>query len=167
MRAKLVATCLVLALIGTVVGGAMAAHAAETPAAIALGESPGPLRLFFSGQLGRLLTLRSELNLSGEQKQQIKQIIRSHRVEIATALKPVVEKHRALRDAVLADSGNEQAIRSAAGNLGTSIGDAAVIAAKVKGEVAKVLTPEQRATVAAFRTDSGKALDRFLDTMSK
>jgi Spy/CpxP family protein refolding chaperone len=167
MRKTLIASCVAIVLAGGLAGGSIIARAAEAPAAIAMGGTPGPLRLFLSGQLGRLLTLRSELNLTADQREQIRQIIQSRRVEIANALRPIVEKRRALRDAVMADTTDEQAIRAAAGNLATSIGDAAVLAAKVRSEVAKVLTPEQLATVTAFRKESGQSVDHFLDNMAK
>jgi Spy/CpxP family protein refolding chaperone len=152
---------------GGLTAGAVAVKAAETSAAIATGETPGMWKTLISGQIGRLLALRSDLDLTSEQKDQIKEILQSHRTEIAAAIKPVVEKRRALGDTVMADPIDEQAIRTAAGNLSNSIGDAAVLAAKVRTEVSKVLTPEQRATVAAFRKDSEHAVDQFLDKLGK
>src|SRR5476651_2009959 len=77
----------------------------------------GPLRALMSGQVGRLLTLRSELDLTAEQKESIHKIVASHKQEIRDVMKPVVEKRRALRDATIATNPDEKAIRAAASDL--------------------------------------------------
>lgn len=125
-----------------------------------------PLRMLVSGQFGRLLTLRSELGISSEQREEIRGIVKSHKQELAAALKPVAEKRRALRDATLAENANEAAIRTAADELGKAIGDAAVVGSKIKAEVREVLTPEQREKVTQFREQSESAVDRFFNEMS-
>jgi Spy/CpxP family protein refolding chaperone len=126
----------------------------------------GPLRMLVSGQFGRLLTLRSELGITTEQREQIRGIVKSHRQEIAAALKPVADKRRALRDATLAEDANQAAIRAAADELGKAIGDAAVVGSKVKVEVREVLTPEQREKITEFRQQSETAVDKFLTGMA-
>ena len=110
-----------------------------------------------------MLTLRSDLDLSDEQRDDIRQILLSHKQEIATVMKPVVEKRRALRDATLADHPDEHAIRAAANELGQAIGDAAVVGAKIKGEVHQVLTPEQLQKVDTFRGQFDAAVDQFIE----
>jgi len=125
-----------------------------------------PLRMLVSGQFGRLLTLRSELDVTTEQRQQIRGIVKNHRQEIAAALKPVAEKRRALRDATLAENANEAAIYAAADELGKAIGDAAVVGAKIKAEIRPVLTPEQREKIEQFRQQSETAVDKFLTGMA-
>jgi Spy/CpxP family protein refolding chaperone len=152
--------------VGVLGGGAALSAATTAPAAVAGVGSPGPLRMLFSGQVGRLLTLRSELNLSDEQKSQIHDILKSHRVEIANALKPVVAKRQALRDLIAAPNTDEPAIRSAADDLGKSIGDAAIVGTKVRAELWKVLTPDQQDKVTAFRKDSEKATNDALDRLA-
>ncbi len=89
-----------------------------------------PLRMLVSGQFGRLLTLRSELGITTEQREQIRGIVKSHRQELAAVLKPVAEKRRTLRDATLAENPSEATIHAAADELGKAIGDAAVVGAK-------------------------------------
>src|SRR3972149_11314742 len=66
-----------------------------------------PLRMLVSGQFGRLLTLRSELDVTTEQRQQIRGIVKNHRQEIAAALKPVAEKRRGGRGADRGGDGRE------------------------------------------------------------
>jgi Spy/CpxP family protein refolding chaperone len=121
-----------------------------------------PLGMLVSGQFGRLLALRSELDVTAEQRTQIREIVKSHRQEIAAVLKPVAEKRQALRDATLIENANEAAIHAAADELGKVIGDAAVVGATIKTEVRNVLTPEQRAKITQFRHDSETAVDKFL-----
>ncbi len=157
MKAWTIGTCLMAAVLA--VGLGVCAYAA--PAAGEGGEAR-PLRMLLSGQVGRLLELRSELGVTSEQREQIRGIVQSHRQEIAAVAKPIVAKRRALREATLAANPDEAAIRAAAGDLGKAIGDAAVLASKVKPEVFKVLTPEQHKKVEAFRADSESAVDRFM-----
>jgi Spy/CpxP family protein refolding chaperone len=144
------------------VGSGVGAYAAP-----GLGGEDGPhwLRTFMGGQLGRMMTLRAELGVTGEQRTEIRKIVESHRSEIAAVAKPIVEKRRALREAALAANSDEAAIRAAANDFGKAIGDAAVLAAKVKPEVFKVLTPEQRKKVTEFRAESDSAVDRFMHEM--
>jgi Spy/CpxP family protein refolding chaperone len=158
---------LMAALLGTVVlaGGLGAGVGAVGATAIQSGN--GPLHRFFSGQIGRLLTLRSDLNLTDAQRDQIKTILQSHRTEIAAVLEPLVKDRRALRDATLADPADEKAIRTAAANLSTSIGNAAVLASHIKAEARKVITPAQMQTLEDFRQQSDASVDRFLDNMAK
>jgi Spy/CpxP family protein refolding chaperone len=120
------------------------------------------LRMLVSGQFGRLLALRSELDVSAEQRAEIRGVVKSHKQELAAALKPVAEKRRALRDATLAEHPEEAKIRAAADELGKAIGDAAVVGSKIKSEVHNVLTPEQRERVGQFRQQSDSVVDKFL-----
>jgi Spy/CpxP family protein refolding chaperone len=139
-------------------------------AAPRLGAGDGgmhPLRTFIQGQIGRLMTLRSDLDVTNEQREAIKKIVQGHKVEIIAVATPIVEKRRALRDATLAKTPDETAIRAAASDLGKAIGDAAVLASKVKGEVAKELTPEQQKKIEQFRLGSDQALDNFVKILAK
>jgi Spy/CpxP family protein refolding chaperone len=109
------------------------------------------------------MTLHSELGLTAEQHEQFHKIVASHRQELLTVAKPVHEKRRALFDAVLAETADEQAIRAAASELGAAIGDAAVLGARIKAEAADVLTPEQREKIGAFRAEADAAVEKFFD----
>jgi Spy/CpxP family protein refolding chaperone len=104
-----------------------------------------PLGRLISGHIGRLILLRSELNLTDEQRAKLKDTVAAKKPEIARAAKGVWEKRTALADAVLADQPDEQAIHKAADELGKVIGDAAVLASKVAGEVKPVLDAGQQA----------------------
>jgi Spy/CpxP family protein refolding chaperone len=156
--------------IGGCVLAALLAMASSAGAQAATGagsdDEAGPLRMFLIGQKGRLMTLRAELGVTGEQRAEIRTIVRGHRQEIVGVVKPLVANRRALREAVLAENPDEAAIRAAASELGSAIGDAAVLASQIKPEVFKVLTPEQQKKVSDFRADAESAADRFLRDMA-
>ncbi|MGB6045070.1 MAG: periplasmic heavy metal sensor [Pirellulales bacterium] len=122
-----------------------------------------PLGKLITGRIGRAMVLRSELDMTTEQREQIRTILTSHRNEIKTSVKPVVQQRRKLRDAVTAQEPDEQQIRAAADALGKSIGDAAITMSKIAAELREVLTEDQLEKAKAFRGDNAAAVDRFLD----
>jgi Spy/CpxP family protein refolding chaperone len=126
-----------------------------------------PLGGLISGHIGRLMVLHSELNLTDQQKAKIKETVAAQKPEIAKAAKGVWEKRSALVDAVLADQPDQQAIRKAADDLGKAIGDAAILASKVAGEVKPVLTSEQRGLVQKCRQDCREATAKFFEKATK
>jgi len=154
-----IVSLLAVLLIGGLGGSVLGVAGAVTVAT--RGEN-GPLRRLIVGQMGRWMTLSSELNLTTDQGQQIRQIVWSHHSEIAQVLKPLVEKRRALRAATSTPTLDESAIRAASADLTQSIGDAAVLAAKIKLEVRHVMTPRQTQQIDAFRQQSDSAVDGFI-----
>lgn len=156
-------------LIGAMVG-MMGVAAAGTPAFVGAHGgcfAKGPLGRMISGNLGRLMVLRSEVNLTDAQREKIKAVVVAHKPEILAEAKAVVEKRSALRNAVLTETPDEKAIRKAAEELGREIGNAAVLAAKVKGEVAPMLTDEQKALIKTCIADCDKAVGRFFEEAGK
>jgi hypothetical protein len=71
-----------LVMVGLVVAGLGTIGVASTPDAIpGAGRWPGantPLGRMISGNLGRLMVLRSELNLSDEQRSQVRDVLVRH-----------------------------------------------------------------------------------------
>jgi Spy/CpxP family protein refolding chaperone len=160
---------LVLAAVGLLgLGGfALCVKASDTASAGASTRSSDrPLARFIRGQIGRFLVLQSQIDLTDDQKQQIASILKSHKAEIVQVVQPIVEKKRALREAVSAPIPDEQAIRAAANELGRTIGDAAVLAAKIKQEVSPILTDEQRKQISDYRTDTDHAVDDLIGKLS-
>jgi Spy/CpxP family protein refolding chaperone len=156
-----------LVMVGMVVAGLGTIGIAATPnAGSGAGRWPGadtPLGRMIAGNLGRLLVLRSELNLSAEQRSQVRDLLVQHRREIASTVQAVRAKRLVLRDAVLTETADEAAIRAAAAELGEQIGDAAVKAAKLKARLAPILTDEQRTLIGQFLADRDQTIDRFLE----
>jgi len=147
--------------------------AAATPGADAAGGwKPGkfaqtPLGKLITGNLGRMMVLRSELDITEAQRAQIKEVLVAHKSEIAKHAKAVRDKRVALRDAVLADNPSDAKIRKAADELGKVVGNAAVKAAKLKGKIAPILTEEQREKIAEFRADRDEAVESFFEKIIK
>ena len=170
MRKRTIALALSLLTLGGITGGAATLHAANAAAAtnpLAEHSGKGPLRNFISGQIGRLITLRSELDLSDDQKSQIKAIVVKHREEIVGVVKPLIEKRRAMHEAMLSKDGtDEAAIRAAADSLAKPIGDAAVLGAKIRAEARGVLTPDQLKKVSEFRTQLDAGIDDLIAKMA-
>jgi Spy/CpxP family protein refolding chaperone len=78
-----------------------------------------------------------------------------------------VQAHRTLIAAVHADATDEAAIRAASDTLGRSVGDAAIVVARVKREVlqAAALTPEQQTKLGDIRNRVDTMLDRVVDAL--
>ncbi|MFZ5830174.1 MAG: Spy/CpxP family protein refolding chaperone [Planctomycetota bacterium] len=140
--------------------------AAAAPAARHWGEgrlAHSPIGKLVSGHIGRLLVLRSELNLTDEQRNKMREAVMSHKGEIAQAAKTVWEKRVALRSAVLSNQTDEAAIRQAADELGKAAGDAAVLAARVAAEVRPVLTSDQQEKIGECIAQCQAATEAFFE----
>lgn len=162
--------CKMVMVAAVVVVAAMLMAAVRAPAAEAMGNQglrtlwgDSPRVKLKMAVLGRALVLRSELDITTEQREQIRAIVVAHRAAIAEAVKPVVEKRRALGEAVRAGQPDERTIRRIAAELGQAAGDAAVTAARVRGEVARVLTAEQLKLIEQFHAGNATAVTEFLE----
>jgi Spy/CpxP family protein refolding chaperone len=126
-----------------------------------------PLGKMLAGGLHRLRQLHGELDITPEQREQIKAVLQAHRGEIVQVARKLRDEHRELRSVVEAEPVNETAIREAAADLGEVLGDAAVLHAEIRGEVVTVLTPEQVAKLEACRQDFDAHIDKALDAAEK
>ncbi len=122
---------------------------------------------YMMANFGHFLVLRSEVDLSDEQEEKLKDVGRKHRDEVPQMVSSVAVKFRGLRDAMLADNADEAAIRKAADDLGKAMGDAAVTASKGIGEAKAVLTPEQMASVRKFIASHDQSQDKLFEDMKK
>ncbi len=161
-------TLLSLALVGTIATAAMAVSPGVGPASCLRGPLANtPLGRTIAGCFGRVLTLRSDMNVTAEQRQQIRDVVLSHRSEIAATAKSVRDQRVALRDLVRSDKADESQIRAAADALGQAVSDAAVKAVSLRGEIAPILTDDQRTTIDKFLMENDAAIDAFLDSVIK
>ena len=165
-KAIVIASALVLNLVFVCLG--LNAWGAEPPAKADI-ETLGhaPLAKLITGNIGRFLVLRSELAITADQKKKIVEIVKSRRHEIRPVAKMILEKRRALQEAVVNKPGDETAIRGAATEMGKAIGDAAVLASKIIAQVKPELTSQQIERIGKFRADVQKATDDWLDQMDK
>lgn len=139
---------------GTVAGEQGMAALRDTPMGRLLGYN-----------LGRMMMLRSEANVTSEQREKIRGTLKSHREDIGDVAKEIVAKRRVLRDAVHADQPDEAAIRKASAALGDSIGEAAVLASKVRAELRPVFTDEQLELFQKARADHDSSVDQWLQDL--
>jgi Spy/CpxP family protein refolding chaperone len=102
------------------------------------------------------------LDLTDDQKSQIKAILKTHASEIETQMKASAEARRAVHEAVLAQPVDEAAIRAAAQRLGEIHADGAVLFAKIRTEVQPLLTEEQRGKIQKFRERARHRADSAL-----
>jgi protein CpxP len=93
-----------------------------------------------------------ELDLSDDQRAQIKQIAESHRDEFRAAGEKVRAAHDGLRALVDADTIDEGAIRAKSTEIAAAEAEVMILNAKVRKESMQVLTSEQLAKLKELRT---------------
>jgi len=113
-----------------------------------MGRGPG-------GPMGGMIMqgLR-QLNLTEEQKTQVKAVMDANKDALQAIGKQMQEAQVALGDAATADQPNEQAIRDAAAAVGKLQGDLAVLRSQIHTKVFALLTPDQQAQAKQFRADA-------------
>lgn len=120
------------------------------------------LRELVIERLGHLFLLRMDLDLTTVQREQLREVASRWRGTIAPAVEATIEKKRALRAKVLADSPDEHAIRQAATEFGEALGDAAVRASGFVVEARTLLSLEQQERLKTFRESREEGLDKLL-----
>ena len=83
------------------------------------------------------------LELTDAQREQVRTIMESHSADQKAVGDKMIAARKALHEAIAADTLDEAAIRAAAAEVGAAEADAAVLQAKIHGEVFAILTPEQ------------------------
>ncbi|QDU60528.1 hypothetical protein Pan216_13700 [Planctomycetes bacterium Pan216] len=126
---------------------------------------PQQVREFVMGRVGRALLLRSEIDLTPEQRGAIANVLNDDRQTRLRRMETLIVEARKLREAVLAEAPDDQAIRKAADRVGTALGDAGVEWSQVARKVRPILKPEQREKIEAFRAKNEKATDEFLGSL--
>jgi Spy/CpxP family protein refolding chaperone len=159
-------TLVVLLVLGMAAVPSIAAETAKEDGGTQL-AGPRPLARLIMGNIGRFLVLRSELNISADQKKKIAAEIKGHKDEIRPVAQEIFEKRTALRDAVLNKPDDRQAIMAAANDLGKAIGDAAVVASKVIAKVKTLLTSEQQERIKNFRMANDKATGEWISQIGQ
>ncbi len=108
------------------------------------------IRTAMVGNIGRLMVLRSELNIIDEQKTKIRETIKDHHKNFGAMRKNIAESRRALRQSVTSGD-DEEVIRKAADEVGKAIGHFAIQQSRLRKDVRSVLTQEQRNKVDEVR----------------
>ena len=94
-----------------------------------------------------------ELGLTDAQREQVRTIMESHRDEQKAIGDRMQAARKALHAAVAADAFDEVSIRAKATEVGAAEADAAVLQAKIRGEVFALLTPEQAKKAKELRSE--------------
>ena len=92
-----------------------------------------------------------ELDLSDDQKAQLKTIAESHRDEFRAAGEKARAAHEGMRALVEADSINESAIRAKSGEIAAAEAELMILNAKVRQESMQILTSEQQQKLKELR----------------
>lgn len=93
-----------------------------------------------------------ELDLTDDQKAQLKTIADSHRAEFAAVGKKIGAAREGMRALIEADSINEGAIRAKSAEIAAAEADQMILNAKVRQESMQVLTSEQLQKMKELRT---------------
>jgi protein CpxP len=102
-----------------------------------------------------------QLELTEEQRTQVRQVMDSHRAELRASREKLRAAHKAQRDAVTAAQFDEQTIRTQAAELAAVTADAAVLRARIHSEVFAVLTPDQQAKAAELKAQREARRSQF------
>jgi Spy/CpxP family protein refolding chaperone len=140
-------------LLTIITGAAIAAcgFAAKTFAA----ETSAPMR----GQI--LQRIAEKLDLTGDQKSQIKTILRGDKDTLQNLLGQLHEARKNLRETIQTADANESSVRAAAAKVAGVEADFAVERMKLYGKIAPVLTDEQRQKISGFT----QRADDFADSV--
>lgn len=120
------------------------------------------VRNLVRGIIGRVMVLRSELDVSDEQRGQIKKIVISHKDDLRNNVTSVLNSRRALAKAI-ASGQSEQDLKKAADDLGDAVAKAALEFAKTRQDARKVLTAEQKKKIDDTRAAIWNSVDEFRD----
>jgi len=145
MKMKLFVPLLVAAIIA---GGLLIAHAENSDHAMGLGGH-GPL----------LQRIAKKLDLTGDQKTQIKAVFVADKDPILSLLTRLHDAHKELRTAIQADHATEDSVRAAAAKVAAVEADLAVERLKLHGKIEPLLTADQKLKVTMMEDN----LDTFLD----
>ena len=106
--------------------------------------------------------IAQRLNLTDDQKAQIKTILRSEK----DTLKPLLDQLHAarenLRAAIQASDANETTVRAASARVAAVEADLAVERMKIYGKIAPILTDEQRQQISEFEQHADDFADRAI-----
>jgi len=147
-------------------GAAPTTHERRGPGGPGGGFTGGPGG-FGRGGFGGPMALLRQLDLTDEQRAQVRQVMESHRDEQRAIGERVMAAHRAQEDAVTAPQFDEQVIRTKSAELAAVEADAAVLQAKVHSEVFALLTPEQQAKAAELKAQRQAQAQQFRERMKE
>jgi periplasmic protein CpxP/Spy len=93
------------------------------------------------------------LDLTAEQRTQVRNVFEQHRDELRKVHERVRAAFKAQNDAVTAIPPDESAIRAKSADVAAAQAEAAVLRARIHGEVYQILTPEQQQKAKELRAE--------------
>lgn len=125
-----------------------------TPALAADANAPAHGRFF--------QRIAQRLNLTDDQKAQIKTILRSEKDTLKPLLGQLHAARENLRAAIRASNANETTVRAAAARVAAGEADLAVERMKIYGKIAPILTDEQRQQISDVEQNADDFTDRAI-----
>jgi periplasmic protein CpxP/Spy len=163
MRSRLIAgiAAVVLAVAGTFIAAGSVVHAQR------FGHEGGrfgggPFGGGFGFGRGPGLEVLRQLDLTDQQKEQIRGIMQSHRNDFQQVREKIRTAFEAQRAAAEATPPDEATIRAKATDVASAEADMIVLASKVRAEVFQVLTPEQQAKAQELKTQREQRREQWL-----
>lgn len=102
---------------------------------------------------GKILErISQQLELTADQRSQIKSILGDQQAELKPLVAALAEARKGLREAIHAKDATEGAVRAAASKVGSAEADLAVERMKIFAKISPVLTDEQRAKMAEMES---------------
>jgi protein CpxP len=105
--------------------------------------------------------MATELGLSSQQKQDVKEIFAKSRPQAEPLMKQIKTERRALRELVQADAIDEAAIRAQSAKVAAVEADLAVQRAHVAQQIRAILTPEQVQKFKAIQAKRDSRMDEM------
>jgi Spy/CpxP family protein refolding chaperone len=165
MTRKVVIWSVVAVAAGLAVGAAVAGGRGLHGGACPLGRAGAGMGWFGHGPGMHLRHLVDDLDLTADQKESIKGILREARGRIQPNVEAAHDARRAMLEAALTRGGDEKAAREASEAVGRAVSDLAFEAARTLTAVRGTLTPEQVETldrkIAAHRERHEERAGRF------
>ena len=100
----------------------------------------------------------AQLNLTADQSQQIESIIKLNKEAVKAAMSTWQETREALLRQIQAGPFDEQSVRAACKKAAAAGEEAAVLRAKVAGQIRAILTADQQAALDKIRAEARSAM---------
>ena len=114
------------------------------------------------GRMYRMNMVFDELGLTGDQRVALKQLFNEHRKDLQPLVEGVKAKGRILRELIMAETPDQEAIRKASVDLGSAIAEASVQMSALAKEARSIVTPEQLERVKEMRQRRQKVFHETL-----
>jgi Spy/CpxP family protein refolding chaperone len=139
-KLPLIAAATLAAAFGTI----HAASASDTAAAASHENVRGKIRALVSDVAHELLNFREQAPLSDGQRTEVRDILKSHKAEIAAQFQKGKDARRAMIEAVAQKGPDSPEALKAADAIGESARSRALLTGRVVSEITPLLTPEQK-----------------------